>query len=151
MEEKKKENIYYHYWKRKPDQYIKIVEALSTANRGITRDAICKITGIASSGDLTKKLTELENCGFIRKYVPFGYKQKNSIYQLIDNFTLFYYKFMSSDVQNENYWKEKSNSPVIRAWTGIAFERVCLEHISQIKKALGISGVYTEVNACKCR
>lgn len=134
----------------KPDQYIKIVEALSTVNNGITRDEICKITGIASSGDLTKKLTELENCGFIRKYVPFGYKQKNSIYQLIDNFTLFYYKFMRNDAQNENYWKEKSNSPEVRAWTGIAFERVCLEHISQIKKALGISGVYTEVNSWQC-
>ena len=88
----------------KPDQYIRIVEALSTVNKGITRDEICKITGIASSGDLSKKLTELENCGFIRNYVPFGYKQKNCMYQLMDNFTLFYYKFMSGNVQNENYW-----------------------------------------------
>ena len=28
--------------------------------------------------------------------------------------------------------------------------RVCLEHIPQIKKTLGISGVYTEVNAWQC-
>ena len=33
---------------------------------------------------------------------------------------------------------------------GIAFERVCLEHITQIKNALGISGVQTSVNSWKC-
>ena len=143
------ENLYSALFS-KPDQYIKIVEALSTVSRGITRDEICEITGIVSSGDLSKKLTELENCGFIRKYIPFGYKQKNYMFQLIDNFTLFYYKFMKNNVQNENYWKEKSNSPQVRAWSGVAFERVCLEHIPQIKKALGISGVYTEVNSWQC-
>ncbi len=143
------ENLYSALFS-KPDQYIRIVEALSTVNKRITRDEISAITGIASSGDLSKKLTELENCGFIRKYVPFGYKQKNCMYQLMDNFTLFYYKFMKNKVQNENYWKEKSNSPEVRAWSGIAFERVCLEHIPQVRKALGISGVYTEVNAWQC-
>lgn len=134
----------------KPTQYINIVEALSSANKGITRDEISKITGIKTSGDLTSKLNELEYCGFIRKYIPFGYNKKNCLYQLIDNFTLFYFKFMKDNVQNENYWKENSNSPSVRAWSGIAFEMVCLEHIPQIKKALGISGVYTEVNSWQC-
>lgn len=143
------ENLYSALF-NKPDQYIRIVEALSTVNKGITRDEICDMTGIASSGDLTKKLIELENCGFIRKYVPFGYKQKKCLYQLIDNFTLFYYKFMRNKVYNENFWKEKTNSPEVRAWSGVAFERVCLEHIPQIKKALGIAGVYTEVNSWQC-
>ena len=57
---------------------------------------------------------------------------------------------MRNNVQNENYWKEKSNSSEVRAWSGIAFERVCLEHIPQVKKALGIAGVYTEVNSWQC-
>ena len=143
------ENLYSALF-NKPGQYLKIVEALSTVNKGITRDEISNITGIASSGDLTRKLAELENCGFIRKYVPFGYKQKNCLYQLIDNYTLFYYKFLRDNVQNENYWKEQSNTPVVRTWSGIAFERVCFEHIAQIKAALGIAGVYTEINAWQC-
>ncbi|MGN0247124.1 MAG: ATP-binding protein [Lachnospiraceae bacterium] len=143
------ENLYSALF-NKPDQYKKIVEALSTVNKGITRDEISEITGIASSGDLTRKLTELEYCGFIRKYIPFGYKQKNSLYQLIDNYTLFYYKFLRDKAHNNDYWKELSNTPAVRAWSGIAFERVCLEHITQIKAALGISGVYTEVNAWQC-
>lgn len=134
----------------KPKQYLEIVEALSTANRGITREEISEITGIESSGDLTRKLTDLENCGFIRKYIPFGYKQKKCLYQLIDNYTLFYHKFLKENMHNENYWMEMSNSPSVRAWSGVAFERVCLEHIAQVKAALGISGVYTEVNSWKC-
>lgn len=33
----------------------------------------------------------------------------------------------------------------------MAFERVCLEHIRQIKSKLGISGVYTEINSWCCK
>ena len=133
-----------------PGQYLKIVEALCAANKGITREELCRMTKISSSGDLTRKLTELENCGFIRKYVPFGYTKKRCMYQLIDNYTLFYHKFIKNKVYNDDYWKEKVNSPEVRAWSGVAFERVCLQHIPQIKKALGISGVYTEVNSWQC-
>ena len=36
------------------------------------------------------------------------------------------------------------------SWEGIAFERVCLLHSWQIKKALGISGVASEESATRC-
>lgn len=134
----------------KPDQYIKIIEALCNVNKGITRDDICKKTKIGSSGALTKKLKELENCGFIRKYTPFGSENKNALYQLVDNFTLFFDRFLKENNYDENYWKSASNSGKVNAWSGVAFERVCLEHIVQIKKALGISGVQTDVNSWKC-
>ena len=51
---------------------------------------------------------------------------------------------------DENYWKSASNSGEVNAWSGVAFERVCLEHLPQIKKALGISGVQTDVNSWRC-
>ena len=129
---------------------MKIVEALSKVTKGITRDEVCRRTGIASSGELTKKLRELENCGFIRKYVPFGFKEKNSLYQLIDNYTLFYYKFLRQRSFDENYWKNQINTPKLNAWSGVSFEKVCLEHIPQLKKALGISGVQTDINTWHC-
>lgn len=134
----------------KPDQYVRIIEELGAVRKGITRDEICRQTGIASSGNLTKKLTELENCGFIRKYVPYGNKNKNALYQLIDNYTLFYYKFIKDNVYDDNFWKNRSNSAAVNAWSGVAFERVCLEHVPQIKKALGIYGVQTDVNVWRC-
>ena len=37
-----------------------------------------------------------------------------------------------------------SQTPNYKSWSGYAFENICLKHISQIKKALGISGVYAE-------
>ena len=80
----------------KPEQYISIVNALCAVNKGITRDEICRKTGIASSGELTKKLKELENCGFIRKYTPLGAISKNALYQLVDNYTLFYDRFLTN-------------------------------------------------------
>ena len=36
-------------------------------------------------------------------------------------------------------------SPSRRTWTGIAFEQVCLLHVPQIKQALGIAGVQTDM------
>ena len=143
------DNLYRALFSR-PDQYIKIIEALCKINKGVTREEICKKTGIASSGNLTKKLRELENCGFIRKYVPFGAENKNALYQLVDNYTLFYNRFLTRYSYDENYWKSASNSGEVISWSGIAFERVCLEHIAQIKNALGISGVQTYVNSWKC-
>ena len=147
------ENEYHNLYNalfNKPDQYIRIIEALSKVSQGITRDELCKRSGIAPSGNLSRKLEELEDSGFIRKYIPFGYQKRNCLYQLMDNYTLFYFKFIKSKSYDENYWKSKVNSPEISAWSGVAFERVCLEHILQIKRALGISGVFTEVNAWQC-
>ena len=69
----------------------------------------------------------------------------------MDNFTLFYYKFIKDNVFDDNYWQNQINSPKVKAWSGLAFEKVCLEHISEIKKALGISGVYTEINQWQCK
>ncbi len=32
---------------------------------------------------------------------------------------------------------------MVRAWSGLAFEQVCFNHLKQIKNALGIGGVYS--------
>ncbi len=134
----------------KPEQYIKIIEALSSENKGISREEICKKTKIASSGAFSKKLRELEDCGFIRKYIPAGYIERNAIFQLVDNYTLFYLRFLKNNTYDEHYWQTQNNSPKINAWSGVAFERLCLEHVPQIKAALGIAGVHADVNAWKC-
>ena len=36
-------------------------------------------------------------------------------------------------------------SPKLNAWRGVSFERICFWHIPQIKAALGISGIGTDV------
>ena len=39
------------------------------------------------------------------------------------------------------FWSRNVGSSLYSNWCGLAFERVCLTHIPQIKKALGIGGV----------
>ena len=117
----------------------------------MTREEIITATKIPNSGDLTTKLEELESCGFIRKYNAFGMKKKNAIYQLMDCFTLFYFKFLKSEPTDEHFWTNQINTPAANTWLGLAFERVCMEHVDQIKFKLGISGVLTEVNSWYCK
>lgn len=133
-----------------PEQYLKIIEALTEAEKGLTRDEIISSTGIPGSGHLSRELRELENCGFIRSYIPYGYRHNMMVYQLMDNYTLFYHRFLKRKHYDGSGWSSRMNTPEVTAWSGFAFERVCLEHIRQIKKELGISGVLTEVNVWKC-
>ena len=136
---------------KNPTVYLKIIEALGTKKAGMTREEIITIAKLVNSGDLTSKLEELESCGFIRKYYAFGMKKKNAIYQLMDNFTLFYFHFLKDKPTDEHYWTNQINTPKVNAWMGLAFERVCFMHIKQIKKKLGIAGVLTEENAWYCK
>ena len=136
---------------RKPQQYIKIIETLGLKKVGMTREELINISRIRNTGDLSKKLEELESCGFIRKYYAFGMKRKNALYQLMDCFTLFYFKFMQEIPTDEHFWTNQINTPAINTWMGLAFERVCMFHINQIKDKLGISGVLTEVNSWYCK
>lgn len=124
------------------EPYIKVVSKLGTKRMGMTRDELIKEGKISNNGQLSRVLEDLEACGFIRKYSVQSDTRKNAIYQLIDNYTLFYYKFLHNNSGiDENFWSRSANTPSRNAWEGLAFERVCFEHVKQIKQALGISGV----------
>lgn len=131
---------------RKPQAYINVVTVLGTKKAGMTRNELIKALGEESGGSLTKTLHELEQCDFIRSYNSIGKTKKDTIYQLIDNFSLFYFKFMADGTVNDkNFWSGTINKPVYNTWSGLAFERVCFQHIDQIKQALGISGIISNV------
>ena len=131
---------------KSPEQYIDIVTALGKKKVGMTREEIIAATDKYSNGALSKILDELEYCGFIRKYNGFDKKSKQAIYQLIDNYTLFYFKFIQQNENNdEHFWSASIDSAMHRAWSGLAFERLCMAHTQQIKAALGIAGVLSNV------
>ena len=131
---------------KSPEQYIDVVTALGKKKAGMTREEIIVATDNYSSGTLSKVLDELEYCGFIRKYNGFDKKSKQAIYQLIDNYTLFYFKFIQQNENNdEHFWSASIDSAMHRAWSGLAFERLCMAHTQQIKAALGIAGVLSNV------
>jgi len=133
-----------------PDPYIRIVTALGKKKAGMSRDELLTETGIPDSGTFSELLSNLESCGFIRHYDEFGKKKRNKRYQLIDNFTLFYFKFLNQKPNDPHYWTNQLNTPVRNTWCGLAFERVCLEHISAIKHKIGIEGVLTKAVSWSC-
>ena len=131
---------------RVPEPYEHNVSELRTRKVGMTRSAVAEAAGLNDNGALTKYLEELEQCGFVRKYLAFGKIGKDALFQLVDNFTLFYFCFRTAIQRGaENYWLEKLDAQSHVVWTGLAFERVCLLHVQQIRIALGISGVATNV------
>lgn len=134
----------------KAERHEIIVAALAKKSKGLTREEISKESKIPTGGNLTNLLDELEESGFIRRYVPFGKQSRNSLYQLCDFFSLFHIKFIKGKKTfGKDHWLNMIDSPKHRSWSGYAFEQVCLAHIPQIKKALGISGIGTETSSWK--
>ena len=124
------------------ENYIRIVEALASKGKGLTRQEIIQQTKLPNNGGLTTMLKELESCGFIRQYEPFAKQKKDILYQLTDFYSLFYFRFIQKNrYRDEQFWTNSLGSGIHRSWSGYAFEMLCLMHIAEIKKALGISGV----------
>jgi len=128
------------------DKYITIVEALAAKREGMEKTEISKTTKI-SGGWLTKILTNLEQCDFIVGYSRFGNKVKNAIYRLTDFYSLFYLKFVAPHNHNDtHFWMHSLQAPGIAAWQGLTYKLVCLSHVEQIKRKLGINGILTSVS-----
>ena len=132
----------------KQERHIAIIETLAQKAKGLSRKDLAAASGLTNGGRFTRILTELEQCGFIKEYLPFGKKKKGSLYQLIDQYSLFYLKFIKdSKAVGEGVWMTKFDQPSYRSWSGYAFENICLYHIKNIKKHLGIASVYKEVSS----
>lgn len=128
---------------KKAENHIAVINALSGSRKGMTRLELIAKTKLPNNGNLTTLLEELETCEFIRSYQPFGKERKDKMFQLTDQFSLFYLHFMRPGANyGNNYWLQMVGKPEYNAWSGYAFETVCLHHIGQIIDALGISGTY---------
>ncbi len=126
---------------KRAENHLAVVTALKEKGMGMTRLELLSATGLSNNGKFSRILKELEQCDFIRSYSPFGKSKKEQMYQLIDPFTLFYFKFMhNKGVFLNDYWVKMQSTAEYRAWCGHAFEIVCLHHINEIVRALGIDG-----------
>jgi uncharacterized protein len=129
------------------ENHIRIVRQLAAVNQGLSRQEIAKATGISDGGGLSRFLEELEISGFIQTYLPFGVAKKAVRYRLIDEYSLFYLRFIETlSSSGHSSWTTLSETPEGRAWAGFSFESLCLKHSRQIIAALGIAGIYTQAN-----
>ncbi len=140
-----KSNLFRSLFKHSED-YVCIIEALSAKGKGLTRNELLEQTGLHNNARFTSMLKELEECRFVREYMPFDGKKRMVTYQLVDPFLHFCHNILEKcKYQDEHFWSHSINSPLYNAWSGFAFEILCLNHIAQIKDALKISGVQTSV------
>ena len=122
-----------------PERHLAVVHALAEKPSGLTRKQIIEVCTFDSGGSTTKMLEELLESGFIQQYLPFGKAAKDAVFKLSDEYTIFYLKFIeNSKASGDGAWVNKSQSTAYRTWCGFAFENICLKHVAQIKKGLGI-------------
>ena len=130
------------------EKYVDIVKALASKAGGMTREELLAAMTTPCGGEISRYLLELEECGFVRKCSIIGTVKRGAIYKLIDNFTLFHFKFLAERRgTDERFWSLSYEKPALNAWRGLSFERICFWHIPQIKQALGISGILSDVYA----
>ena len=133
---------------KNPEKYMKVVLALGAKAKGLTRDEIISQSGLSSGGGLTQVLEELELCGFIRSYPNYLKDNNLNLYQLTDPYSLFHMRFINSKrSKNPRFWTANLENPSLMSWKGYAFEQVCLAHSEQIKQALGINSIATEISS----
>jgi hypothetical protein len=111
----------------------------------MTRKDIISKSKVKAGGPIQRTLDELMISGFIIEETRFGNKKRDSIYRLVDEYSVFYHRFIKNQRPvPSGHWHQIAQSQSYKIWTGYAFESICLKHIDEIKKVLGISKVYTE-------
>ncbi len=140
--------LYFSLFKN-AELHISIIEALAKRPQGLTRTDLSKATNMNES-QLSRTLEELEECDFICRYPPFLNLKKEGIFKLTDFYSLFYLKFIQPNQgAAKQVWEQLSKTASYTTWSGYAFENICLQHIDQIKAAMGISGVFTQQSSWK--
>jgi len=127
----------------------KVIELLSKNRLGYSKKEIAEKLKLTDNGEFYNVLTALEKSDFIMEYHPFGDDGvRGNLLRLMDNFCLFWLHFYQKhNAGQESFWLHNQNSSEIKTWQGYAFEDVCFNHISQIKNALGISGVNVKISS----
>lgn len=136
----------------RPEEIKKIVKLLSKRHSGYMLEEIAQKTGISIGGSLSNMLKALIASDFVLRYVPFGCSKREVHYKLVDPFCIFYLRYVKENSSYvTSFWQQNQASQSIVSWRGFAFEEVCLLHIDQIKKALGIMGVSTKQSSWALR
>lgn len=136
---------------KRPDNYLAVIRMLTERKEGFTRKEISEKTKLGGAA-LSKILSDLEQCDFIFSYARYGNAKNNAIYRIKDFYTLFYYKYVNGiDTKDSLRWTHLSSTPLVSSWQGFSFELLCLLHLDEIKKALGIDRILNDASAWRSK
>jgi hypothetical protein len=126
------------------DRHEAVARALATRRRGLTRTELLASARLKTGGAASSVLEELEEAGFLQQMPSFGRQKRDGRFWLSDEYVLFYLSWVASHRGDASgTWQRRQGTPAWRAWSGLAFEALCLKHVRSIKRALGIEGVET--------
>ncbi len=127
-----------------------IVQVLAEAPSGLNYQEILEKLKAKSNGSYTRAMDELVISDFVISISSFNKKKKGIYYRLIDEYSIFYHRFIKD---NKKYvpgiWQQLAATQAYKVWSGYAFEDLCYKHFKEIKKALGIESVYTEISSLR--
>ncbi len=130
------------------EKHLQLVKTLAKNLKGISRNELIEKSGLSSGGDTSLKLEELIQSGFVEDFTFYQNKKQLTLYRLIDEYSLFYLKYIVTNKKNGNgTWINLHKSQSFKAWCGYSFENICLKHIFCLKRALGIAGIYSNNNS----
>ena len=125
---------------RNSERHVAIVRALGTRRAGIGRSEMSGLTGLSDGGTFATTPSGLGQCGFVRAHRDFTRAPSGETYQPVDPFALFWLRLVEG-ADDPRWWGANRSGGAARAWSGRAFELLCLWHVPQILRALGIWGV----------
>jgi AAA+ ATPase superfamily predicted ATPase len=130
--------------------HLKIIQKIVKKGNHISKKELINSGGFSSGGGFHDKIMELVSSGFIREYVPFGKKSRDTVLKITDEYTLFFMEWIEpikrrGAISNPDYWLNASTQQKYKTWTGYAYEAVCEKHIQQIIRKLGIANVAGEI------
>lgn len=126
------------------DLSINIVKNIAEFRYGISFAELVKKTHKKAGGRFTERLDELIATGFIQKFLPYGRKNRDFFYKVVDEYCLFYLrwieprKYLADGIDHFSHIK---NSPSYWSFAGYAFEGICYKHINKIIEALHLQNV----------
>ncbi|MDR0832132.1 MAG: AAA family ATPase [Bacillales bacterium] len=126
--------------------HYEVINCLSNSWNGLTRNQITDKLKLPNNGRISSIIDDLIEAGFIKNYPNYPNKKKEEVYAIIDNFLLFYNFFIENNKENDShFWENNYLSSKLSAWRGLSFEKVVLNHIDEVKNALGILRVSTNI------
>jgi hypothetical protein len=126
------------------EQYIEVIRALAKSRKGLSRQEIIHHSDLTDGGTLTQILKDLVQCDFIVEQNPFSQKKRYTVYRLIDEFSLFYIRFIDERKTNiKNYWMKTIATQEYKSWSGYAFENVCFRHQDHITHVMQLTAIET--------
>lgn len=133
----------------------KIVEALGTASRELTKDELLEAAALNELSEEKKDeiLSELVSSDIITKYSSYKNSSSQERYRISDLFSLFHLKWivpLKDQYElwsSEAYWADEKTIDAFNSWKGYSFESICFLHRYSISKILKIDSLSNKFTA----